>query len=200
MDGQLKENFMQRLKLFIPLIIFAVLAVFFFVVQKQIGSGDYDPQNMPSALIDKPLPAFSLPDVQTGATVTGEIVKNKIVLVNVWATWCPSCAYEHLYLVKLAQQGVAILGVDYKDEPDKAQQWLREKTNPYIAVLDDRAGTFGIDLGVTGAPETYLVDTNGIVRLRYQGPLDERVWNDVFRPLIAQLQNAPSLQNEQSGN
>jgi cytochrome c biogenesis protein CcmG/thiol:disulfide interchange protein DsbE len=191
---------MQRFKLFIPLIIFAVLAVFFFVVQKQISSGDYDPQNMPSALIDKPLPAFNLPDVQSGAMVTPEILKNKIVLVNVWATWCPSCAYEHTYLVKLAQQGVAILGVDYKDEPEKAQQWLREKTNPYIAVVDDRAGTLGLDLGVTGAPETYLVDANGIVRLRYQGPLDERVWNETFRPLIAQLQNAPSLQNEQSGN
>ncbi len=191
---------MQRFKLFIPLIIFAVLAVFFFVVQKQISSGDYDPQNMPSALIDKPLPTFNLPDVQSGAMVTGEIIKNKITLVNVWATWCPSCAYEHTYLVKLAQQGVVILGVDYKDEPEKAQQWLREKTNPYIAVVDDRAGTLGLDLGVTGAPETYLVDAQGVVRLRYQGPLDERVWNETFRPLIAQLQNAPSLQNEQSGN
>lgn len=181
---------MQRFKLFIPLIIFVVLAVFFFVVQKQISSGDYDPQNMPSALIDKKLPAFNLPDVLSGAAVTDDVIKNKIVLVNVWATWCPSCAYEHAYLVKLAQQGVAILGVDYKDEPEKAQQWLREKSNPYIAVVDDRTGTLGLDLGVTGAPENYLVDANGIVRLRYQGPIDERVWNEVFRPLIAQLQTA----------
>jgi len=103
------------------------------------------------------------------------VLKDKVVLVNVWATWCPSCLYEHPYLVKLSQQGVVIVGVDYKDEPDKARQWLQEKGNPYLAVVDDRAGNFGLDLGVTGAPETYLIDRNGIVRWRYQGPIDERV-------------------------
>src|SRR5690606_6532741 len=178
---------MQRLKLFVPLIVFIVLAVFFFVVQKQISSGDYDPENMPSALIGKPLPAFNLPDVVTGAAVTEAVTKDRIVLVNVWATWCPSCVYEHPYLVRLAGQGGASLGVDYQDERDKAQQWLRDRGNPYIAVLDDRAGQFGLDLGVTGAPETYLVDRQGIVRLRHQGPLDKRVWNDVFAPAIARL-------------
>ena len=183
---------MQRLKLFIPLFIFAVLAVFFFVVQKQIGSGDYNPENMPSALLNKSMPAFELTDVQTGAMVTGDVIKNslltnKVVLVNVWATWCPSCVYEHPYLVTLAQQGVAILGVDYKDEPDKAKKWLSEKGNPYIAVLDDRAGKLGLDLGVTGAPETYVIDRNGIVRLRYQGPLDQRVWDETFKPLLDKL-------------
>ncbi|MDB6062973.1 MAG: thiol:disulfide interchange protein [Verrucomicrobiaceae bacterium] len=183
---------MQRFKLFIPLIVFAVLAIFFFVVQKQIGSGDYDPQNMPSALLDKPAPTFSLPDVQSGKVVSSDLIKNKIVLINVWATWCPSCYFEHPYLLTLAQQGVVILGVDYKDEPDKAQAWLREKGDPYIAVLDDRAGTLGLDLGVTGAPETYLVDSTGVVRLRYQGPLDERVWKETFQPLLTQLQNAKS--------
>ncbi len=186
---------MQRLKLFIPLIIFAVLALFFFVVQKQIGSGDYNPENMPSALLDKPMPAFQLPNLQNGATVTNAVLKtpllkNQVALVNVWATWCPSCAYEHPYLVKLAQRGVAILGVDYKDEPDKAQQWLSEKGNPYIAVLDDRAGNLGLDLGVTGAPETYVVDRKGIVRLRYQGPIDQRVWDETFKPLLDKLTSA----------
>lgn len=178
---------MQRLKLFIPLIVFIVLAVFFFVVQKQIGSGDYNPENMPSALIDKPLPTFALPDVQSGATITNDVLNRKITLVNIWATWCPSCAYEHIYLLKLAQRGVAVLGVDYKDEPTKAKQWLSEKGNPYIAVLDDRAGKLGLDLGVTGAPETYVVDQKGLVRLRYQGPLDQRVWDEVFQPLIDKL-------------
>jgi cytochrome c biogenesis protein CcmG, thiol:disulfide interchange protein DsbE len=178
---------MQRLKLFIPLIIFVVLALFFFVVQKQIGSGDYNPENMPSALLNKPLPAFQLTDLKTGTTVTNDVLKNKVVLVNVWATWCPSCAYEHLYLLKLAARGVAVLGVDYKDEPAKAQQWLSEKGNPYIAVLDDRAGTLGLDLGVTGAPETYVVDRKGFIRLRYQGPLDQRVWDEIFKPLFDQL-------------
>jgi len=179
---------MQRLKLFIPLFVFIGLALFFFVVQKQIGSGDYDPQNMPSALLDKPLPVFSLPDLQTGAPIDSSILKNKIALINVWATWCPTCHYEHPYLVKFAQQGVTILGVDYKDEPEKAKQWLQTKGNPYVAVLDDRAGKFGLDLGVTGAPETYVIDARGVVRLRYQGPLDDRVWNETIGPLIARLQ------------
>ena len=178
---------MQRLKLFIPLIIFVVLAVFFFVVQKQIGDGDYNPQELPSALLEKPLPTFELPDVQTGATVTNDVIKNKVVLVNVWATWCPSCVYEHVYLVQLAQQGVLILGVDYKDEPQKAKRWLAEKGDPYIAVLDDRAGRLGLDLGVTGAPETYNVDRKGVVRLRYQGPLDQRVWDETFKPVLDKL-------------
>jgi cytochrome c biogenesis protein CcmG/thiol:disulfide interchange protein DsbE len=178
---------MQRLKLFIPLIVFAVLAIFFFVLQKQIGSGAYDPQNMPSALLDKPLPALLLPDLLSANTVTSAVLKDKIVLVNVWATWCSSCLYEHPYLLKLSQQGVVIIGVDYKDEPDKARQWLQEKGNPYLAVVDDRAGNFGLDLGVTGAPETYLVDRNGIVRWRYQGPIDERVWSETLQPLLAKL-------------
>jgi cytochrome c biogenesis protein CcmG/thiol:disulfide interchange protein DsbE len=178
---------MQRLKLFIPLIIFAVLAIFFFVVQKQIGSGTYDPQNMPSALLDKPLPKFQLPDLLSGTTVTDALLKDKIVLVNVWATWCPSCLYEHPYLLKLAQRGVLIVGVNYKDNAAKARQWLQDKGNPYLAVLDDSAGNFGLDLGVTGAPETYLVDSHGIVRWRYQGPIDERVWSETLQPLLAQL-------------
>lgn len=187
---------MQRLKLFIPLIIFVVLAVFFFVVQKQIGDGEYNPQELPSALLEKPLPVFELPDVQSGAIITNDVIKNKIALVNVWATWCPSCVYEHNYLVKLAEEGVVILGVDYKDEPAKAQQWLRDKGNPYIAVLDDRAGKLGLDLGVTGAPETYLVDQKGLVRLRYQGPLDQRVWDEHFKPLLDELIKADMTKSD----
>jgi cytochrome c biogenesis protein CcmG/thiol:disulfide interchange protein DsbE len=181
---------MQRFKLFIPLIVFAVLAIFFFVVQKQIGSGAYDPQNMPSALLDKPLPTFQLPDLLSVNTVTNAVLKDKIVLVNVWATWCPSCLYVHPYLVKLAQQDIAIVGVDYKDDADKARQWLQEKGNPYLAVVDDRDGHLGLDLGVTGAPETYLVDRQGIVRWRYQGPIDERVWTETLQPLIVKLSAA----------
>lgn len=178
---------MQRLKLFIPLFIFVVLAVFFFSVLKDYESGELNNENMPSALLNKSMPAFQLPDLQSGAMVSNELIKNKVVLVNVWATWCPTCVYEHPHLIALAQQGVAILGVDYKDEPVKAKQWLAEKGNPYIAVLDDRAGKLGLDLGVTGAPETYLIDRNGIVHLRYQGALDQRVWNETFKPLFDEL-------------
>lgn len=179
---------MQRLKLFIPLLVFLVLAVFFFVVQRQIGSGDYNPENMPSALLDKPLPAFQLPDLLGGDTVSDAGLRGRVTLVNVWATWCVSCAYEHPYLMQLKQRGVAILGIDYKDNDADARHWLQQKGNPYSAVAADRSGDVGLDLGVTGAPETYVIDRDGVVRLRYQGPLDERVWRETFQPLLARLQ------------
>ncbi len=178
---------MHRLKLFIPLIVFVLLALFFFVVQKDISRGDYDPQNMPSALINNPLPEFSLPDLVAGSSVNHADVVGRVLLVNVWATWCPTCHYEHPYLIDLAQSGVVILGVDYKDEPEKARQWLRDKGNPYRWVVDDREGRLGLDLGVTGAPETYVVDGKGIVRMRYQGAIDSKIWAAKLKPLVDQL-------------
>jgi cytochrome c biogenesis protein CcmG/thiol:disulfide interchange protein DsbE len=180
---------MQRLKLFIPLLAFVMLAAFFFVVQKRIGEGEYDPQALPSALLNKPLPAFALPDLLGGGEVTAEQLRGQVALLNVWATWCPTCHYEHPFLNQLAAQGIVIFGVDYKDEPEKAKQWLAEKGNPYRAVIDDRAGRLGLDLGVTGAPETYVVDHRGIVRFRYQGALDERVWREHFESMVRQLQD-----------
>lgn len=179
---------MQRLKLFIPLLAFVLLAGFFYVVQQRIGAGEYDPQALPSALLNKPLPTFSLPNLLNDEPVTAESIRGQVALVNVWATWCPTCHYEHPFLNQLAERGVTIFGVDYKDEPDKAKAWLAEKGNPYRVVIDDRAGRLGLDLGVTGAPETYLVDHHGVVRFRYQGALDQRVWSEHFESLFNQLQ------------
>lgn len=178
---------MQRLKLFIPLLVFALLALFFFVVQKQIGRGEYDPQNMPSALVDRPLPEFALPALGADATIRRADVIGQPLLVNVWATWCPTCAAEHAYLNQLAAQGVPILGVDYKDDTAKAERWVAEKGNPYRWSVQDPQGAFGLDLGVTGAPETYVVDARGIVRLRHQGDLSERVWTQKIAPLFERL-------------
>jgi cytochrome c biogenesis protein CcmG/thiol:disulfide interchange protein DsbE len=183
---------MSRLKLFIPLLVFVVLAGFFFIVQEWIGAGRYDPQNMPSALLDKPLPAFQLPDLLSEQPVTAAQLQGQVALVNVWATWCPTCHYEHPYLNQLAAQGVVIFGVNYKDDPAKARQWLQEKGNPYRAVIDDRAGQLGLDLGVTGAPETYVIDRAGVVRLRYQGAVDARVWQETLQPLVERLQGEAS--------
>src|SRR5690606_16973330 len=97
------------------------------------------------------------------------------------------CAAEHVYLNKLAAQGIPILGVDYKDDTAKAERWIAEKGNPYRWSVQDPQGTFGLDLGVTGAPETYVVDGKGVVRLRHQGDLNERVWTQKIAPLFAQL-------------
>lgn len=179
---------MARLKLFIPLIIFAALAGFFFIVEMQIKEGEYDPKSMPSARVGQNFPVFSLPDSETGALITEKDLQGQVSLVNVWATWCPSCFYEHPFLNDLAKRGVVIFGVDYKDTVAAAKQWLRDKGNPYRHNIFDADGSLGLDLGVTGAPETYVVDHLGVVQLRHQGPLDETVWQQKILPLVRQLE------------
>lgn len=139
---------------------------------------ELDPQAMPSALVDQPLP-----DVQV-AQLSGEISSPRSVvagpaLVNVWATWCISCVVEHPFLVQISDQ-VPIYGLNYKDKDAKAFEWLKEKGDPYVLNWADREGRLGLDFGVTGAPETYLVSESGRVILRHQGVLDERVWNNKF--------------------
>jgi cytochrome c biogenesis protein CcmG, thiol:disulfide interchange protein DsbE len=177
---------MQRLKLFLPLIIFVLLALVFLGVELRVKSGDYSPTAMPSALVDKPLPDFDLPTLNGERAGPGDMPA-QAYLVNVWATWCPTCHYEHPFLVELQRRGIPIIGVDYKDSADAAQRWLQEKGDPYVMTLFDADGQFGLDLGVTGAPETYLVDSNGIVRFRFQGALDEKVWLKEFAPRVAAL-------------
>ena len=162
---------MPRLKLFIPLIVFAFLAVVFYTML----SGNYNPQDLPSALIDKPVPAFELNTLE-GEKVTEKSLLGEAYLLNVWATWCIACKVEHPYLNSIGQQGVKIVGLNYKDETAKAKNWLDKLGNPYQMVIEDKAGTLGLDLGVYGAPETYLIDKNGIVQFKYVGIVDDKVW------------------------
>ncbi len=180
----------QRFKLFLPLAIFAIVAGLFYVMMNRIDEGEYNPQTLPSALINKPFPSFAMPQLeQLDKTVIQADLLGEISIVNVWATWCPSCHVEHSYLNYLAsERNVVIYGVNYKDESDAAQKWLQEKGNPYRLNIFDKDGKLGLDLGVTGAPETYMLDHRGFVRLRYQGPLNEAVWQEKFQPLIEQLQ------------
>ncbi len=189
---------MGRLKLFLPLLVFMLVLVFFYWMVARIGDGGYNPQSLPSALLNKPVPDFQLPQLeQFQNTLTEQDMQGQIALINIWATWCPSCHVEHSYLNQLAsEQGIIIYGVNYKDEAAKALRWLQQKGNPYRFNVFDRAGGLGLDLGVTGAPETYLIDHRGFIRLRYQGPLNERVWQEKFAPLIQQLQ---SEQQEAAG-
>jgi len=170
----------QRLRLFLPLIVFAVLALLLW------RGLSLDPNHMPSALEDRPFPAFSAETLE-GAAVSRADLLGEVALVNVWATWCPSCAAEHAYLNELARAGVRIFGINYKDDVEAARRWIATKGDPYRLNIVDADGRLGIDLGVTGAPETYLIDATGLVRLRYQGPLDARVWREQFEPLIARL-------------
>lgn len=180
---------MNRLKLFLPLLAFVVVAVFFYVVLNRIDNGQYDPQAMPSALVNRPFPDFQLSQLEdTSKQVSREDIVGEIALINVWATWCPSCHVEHGYLNYLAQEkGIIIYGVNYNDEENKAKGWLQEKGNPYRLNIFDFQGRLSMDMGVTGAPETYVIDHRGFVRLRYQGPLNEVVWQQKFKPLYEQL-------------
>lgn len=171
---------MGRFRLFIPLLVFAVLSMLLW------RGLSLDPNYMPSALEDRPLPDFRLRTLE-GSELDASALHGSPALLNVWATWCPSCAAEHAYLNTLAAKGVRIYGLNYKDDENDARRWIAERGNPYIASFIDADGRVGLDLGVTGAPETYLVDAAGLVRLRHQGPVDERVWQTVFEPALARL-------------
>jgi cytochrome c biogenesis protein CcmG/thiol:disulfide interchange protein DsbE len=174
----------SRIKLFIPLVVFVLLALVFLQLEKRMISGDYDPSMLPSALIGKPLPEFNLATLDNPNTVITSInLNNKAALLNVWATWCVSCRVEHAYLNTLAEKGITIFGLNYKDDQQKANQWLTRLGNPYQLNLFDVNGKLGLNMGVYGAPETYVLDANGIVRYRHVGVVDENVWQSKILPL-----------------
>src|SRR5210317_556366 len=170
-----------RLKLFVPLILFVVLALFLF------RGLELDPKELPSALIDRPLPEFRLPGLGQDRILSRADVTGQVALFNVWATWCVSCRVEHPYLQLLADQGIPIYGINYKDVDADALRWLDELGNPYLANIADREGSLGLDLGVYGAPETYLIDATGVIRYRHVGVVDERVWETILQPLYVEL-------------
>lgn len=173
---------MNRIALFIPLVVFAVLSLFLF------KGLDRDPTELPSALVGEPFPAFVLPSLSNEQKLlTERDLDSKVVLVNVWATWCFACRIEHPMLNQLAAEGVRIIGLNYKDQNDKALQWLEQRGNPYLFNIVDAEGSLGFDLGVTGAPETYLVDAQGIIRYRRVGVVDQRIWDDEISSLYQQL-------------
>ena len=166
---------MKRLALFIPFLLFIGLGFFLF------RGLSLDPKELPSALIGKPFPAFTAYKID-GSQVTEQDLKGEAALVNVWATWCPTCKQEHAYLNKLAREGVKIFGVNYKDQTDKAVIWLEELGDPYVFNIKDEDGMLGLDLGVYGAPETYLLDMDGVVRLKHVGDVNDRVWKNKIEP------------------
>ena len=173
---------MKRAILLLPLALFLVLAVFLY-------RGLFlNPAELPSALIGKPVPAFSLPAVDDPARTLSEAdLMGKPALLNVWATWCVSCKAEHPVLTELAAQGVNIVGINYKDDNANALKWLKEFHNPYQLDIRDEQGSLGLNLGVYGAPETFLVDKHGIIRHKFVGVIDQRVWREQLAPLYQQL-------------
>ncbi len=143
-----------------------------------------DPTELPSARLGKSVPPFNLPVLDADEMRSHEDWRGKPALINVWATWCFSCRVEHPYLLQLAEQGVTIYGLNYKDEPVKASQWLVDLGNPYSETVVDQNGEFGLDLGVYGAPETYVIDADGVIRHRHVGVVDEQVWLEQLQPFF----------------
>jgi len=166
-----------------PLALFAVLVVL-------LGIGlTRDPRLVPSPLIGKAAPAFELPTVADPARrLSGADLRGRPYLLNVWASWCVACRAEHPLLLALAERDVVeLVGLNYKDERGAASAWLGRHGNPYRVSLYDAEGRLGLDLGVYGVPETFLIDGAGVVRYKHVGPLDEAVIADELLPAIAEL-------------
>lgn len=166
----------------LPLAVFVLLIFFFW------RGLSLEPQKLPSVQLGKPLPDFKLPALGSEKTFTSKAMQGRIVLLNVWASWCGSCAEEQKFLMQLSRGDVPIYGLNYKDKTENASRWLDEWGNPYQAIGEDREGKVAIDLGVYGTPETFLIDQAGIIRYRYAGILNEKVWQTDFLPRIQQLQ------------
>ena len=176
---------MKRALLFLPLVLAAIIGMILF------WGLSNDPTKLESARIDDPLPSFMLPSLQDpDKFLSQEDVKGKVSLLNVWATWCPSCRVEHPYLLKIAKEyGVPVIGLNYKDEREAAKAWLVKLDDPYLFNIYDEKGKLGLDLGVYGAPETYIVDRQGVVRYRHVGVVDDQVWKKILEPRVKQYSN-----------
>ncbi len=171
--------------LFIPLALFLGLALVFFIVLLR----GRDPREVPSPLINKTAPSFQLPQLHDSArTFSPDSMRGKVWVLNFWGTWCIACRDEHPLLVEFAKTGeLPIYGVDYKDDREAARQWLNELGNPYALVAFDVEGRTSIDYGVYGAPESYLIDKNGVIRFKQIGPITREVWNNKMLPLAREL-------------
>lgn len=147
-----------------------------------------DPRELPSALLGKSFPEFSQPALgEPERQLTQKDFLGRPALVNIWATWCPTCRAEHAYFNKLAAQGVPIYGINYKDEEAKAEKWLLDLKDPYVMNVSDPRGSLGMNLGVYGAPETFIIDSEGIIRFKYVGAVDDRVWKEQMAPIYEGL-------------
>ncbi len=171
---------MGKIIRFIPLVLFVALGV---VLYRGLS---LNPQALPSALVGQKMPDFVLTQLlEPSRMLTEKDLKGDVVLLNVWGTWCVYCKYEHPYLVDIAQSGrVALYGLNYKDDRQDAEKWLRDYKDPYIFSIFDPLGKLGIELGVTAAPETFVIDNKGMIRMKYVGPIDGNVWQEKFLPVI----------------
>ena len=171
------------MKYFLPLGGFILLCGLLF-----FGLGN-DPKKVPSPFIGKPAPAFDLPRLYVeGETLAPQDMQGKVWILNVWASWCVACRAEHGVITKLINDtGIEVIGLNYKDENGDAKRWLTQFGNPYYAIAVDMDGRTGIDWGVYGVPETFVIDKKGIVRLKHIGPVTEEDLSKELIPLIETL-------------
>lgn len=171
----------RRLLLIMPLLAFLGVVAFFYTALFS------DPRELESALVGKKVPEFELPNLLDPARQISHLdLGEGPYLINVWATWCPTCKAEHAFLNELSEQGVKIIGINYKDEPTKARRWLSLLGDPYRLNILDAKGSLGIDLGVYGAPETYIVNSQGHIIHRHAGDVNQRNWQGKLAPLYYQ--------------
>ncbi len=166
----------------LPLIGFLVLSTLLYFGLKN------DPKAIPSPFIGKEAPAFELPRLYQASTFQPQSMQGKVWVLNVWASWCASCVAEHEVIKHFStQERINIVGLNYKDEPNNAKKWLAARGNPYYAIAIDQQGEAGLDWGVYGVPESFVIDKQGIVRYKVVGPMTEDKLNTTLRPLIRQL-------------
>ena len=174
---------MKRLLFLLPVAMFAAVIGAFVLGLR------HDPSHITSVLINKPLPAFALPAVRDNQGLASADFKGEPMLLNVFASWCVACREEHQMLLQLKQQGVVIQGLDWKDEAAAGARYLAENGDPYIRAGNDLSGRTGIDLGVAGVPETFVVDGRGRVRYKFIGPIDADDWENTLKPMLQRLRS-----------
>ena len=180
--------FSRRALLLLPALVAGGAGLGFFAMLRGIGTGEYDPRGVPSALIGKAPPDFELPPLEgvglPGLSDADLRAPGRAVLVNFFASWCMPCVVEHPQLMRLAREGVPVFGVAYKDQPADSRRFLERHGNPYARLGVDLPGRAAIDWGLYGVPETYLVDRGGVIRWRMAGPVTEETLRADLRPLL----------------
>lgn len=149
-----------------------------------------DPSDIPTEMLDKPFPDFTMSALDNPQTrLSEDMFQNEVTLVNIFGSWCVACVQEHPKLMELSGTGVRLVGVDWRDTREKGSFWLKKHGNPYEAVIFDDTSQLAIDLGITGAPESFIVDQSGTIRYKHVGIITDEVWQRDLQPIMQRLQN-----------
>jgi cytochrome c biogenesis protein CcmG/thiol:disulfide interchange protein DsbE len=169
----------------VPIMFFGLLSFFLW------RGLSLNPQELPSVQLGKTLPEFSLPQLHDPHSfLNSKQIRDQVILLNVWASWCTACIDEQVFLLQLAREGMPIYGLNYKDKTEDALHWLEQWGNPYQLVAQDREGKVAIDLGVYGTPETFVIDKHGVIRYRHAGIMTQELWQKEVNPLIKHLKES----------